>query len=82
MKRGWSFALHFLLSRFEASTVKKALDCRDRGFLAIPVWFLYIPPIVRFLQILNAALNFPIYYIMGTAFRNSLHSLISKLKGR
>eukprot|EP00095_Tigriopus_kingsejongensis_P006395 maker-scaffold117_size339417-snap-gene-2.23 protein:Tk06395 transcript:maker-scaffold117_size339417-snap-gene-2.23-mRNA-1 annotation:"uroporphyrinogen decarboxylase" len=58
---------------FEASTVSKALDCRDKGYLSIPVWFLYIPPVARFLQVLNASLNFPIYYIMGTAFRNSLH---------
>ncbi|XP_059079572.1 uncharacterized protein LOC131877799 isoform X2 [Tigriopus californicus] len=63
---------------FEASTVNKALDCRDKGYLSIPLWFLYIPPIARFLQVLNASLNFPIFYIMGTAFRNALHGLLHR----
>jgi hypothetical protein len=54
------------------------MKCRDKGYLGIPVWFLYLPAIVRFLQVVNAAVNFPIYFLMGTAFRNSFYSMVGK----
>ena len=56
------------------------LKCSELGLLGIPRWFLYITPFVKFLQIFNAAINFPIYYFMGTSFRDTFHAMI-KVKG-
>ena len=36
--------------RFEAFTVNQNLGCRERHMLGMPIWYLYLPPIVRFLQ--------------------------------
>ena len=50
--------------------------CNELGLLGIPTWFMYITPFVKFLQIFNAAINFPIYYFMGTSFRDTFHNMI------
>ena len=52
------------------------LRCNEHGLLGIPFWFLFITPFVKFLQIFNAAINFPIYYFMGTSFRDAFHTMI------
>ena len=54
------------------------MKCREMGYLSIPGWFLYVPPIVRLLQVLNAAMNFPIYFCMGTAFRTAFYNMVGR----
>ncbi len=63
---------------YEASTVNRQMKCRDMQYLSIPGWFLYVPPVVRLLQVFNAAMNFPIYFTMGTAFRTAFYNMIGK----
>ena len=71
----------YILSFFRYEAVRMSNDnpilrCNDSSLLGVPIWFLYITPFVKFLQILNAAINFPIYYFMGTSFRNAFHAMI------
>jgi hypothetical protein len=52
------------------------LDCISRGKLGIPIWFLYINPVVKFLQVMNASVNFPIYFIMGKTFKKAFLKML------
>ena len=54
-------------------STNKIHECAANELLGIPIWFLYLSPLVKFLQLFNAAINFPIYYIMGTTFRDTFH---------
>ena len=62
--------------KLSSGTVNTILLCNNRDLLGIPIWFLYITPLVKFLQVFNAAINFPIYYLMGTSFRDTFHKMI------
>ena len=71
----------YFLSFFRYEAVRMSNDnpilrCNNSSLLGVPIWFLYITPFVKFLQIFNAAINFPIYYFMGTSFRNAFHAMI------
>ena len=62
--------------RMNSGTVNTILICDDHHQLGNPIWFLYIGPLVKFLQVFNASINFPIYYLMGTSFRDTFHGMI------
>ena len=66
---------YFIISRYEAATINQTLMCRTLNFRAVPIWFIYLPEITKLLLVVNAAVNFPIYYFMGTAFRTAMHGL-------
>ena len=50
----------------------------EQGRQGVPVWFLYLLPIIKFLQVLNAAGNFPIYILMGASFRKAFFAMFEK----
>ena len=41
--------------RYEAITADTIQNCNYHKKRAIPIWFLYIPPVVRLLQVRNSA---------------------------
>ena len=69
-----------MTSIYEALTIQSVLTCHDsnKGFLKI--WYLYILSTVQLLQVVNASLNLPIYWCVGTSFKETLCKYLLKLK--
>ena len=63
---------------YEAALSGVIVDCMEQGRQGVPVWFLYLLPIIKFLQVLNAAGNFPIYILMGASFRKAFFAMFEK----
>ena len=61
-----------MTSIYEAITIRSVLKCHDtnRGYLKI--WYLYVLSTVQLLQVVNASLNLPIYWCVGTTFKAAL----------
>ena len=65
---------------YEAITINSVLRCHDnnKGFLKI--WYLYILSLINLLMVVNASLNLPIYWCVGTAFKAALSKYLQVCK--
>jgi len=57
-------------------------SARGRGYLHI--WYLYVQAALQLLQVLNASQNLPIYWFVGSQFKNTAKKYLrwSKESGR
>eukprot|EP00092_Neocalanus_flemingeri_P095536 GFUD01121553.1.p1 GENE.GFUD01121553.1~~GFUD01121553.1.p1 ORF type:complete len:347 (+),score=65.60 GFUD01121553.1:153-1193(+) len=55
-----------ITSIYEGVTIRSVLKCHDTNQGYLKIWYLYILSIIQLLQVVNASLNLPIYWILGT----------------
>ena len=61
-----------MTSIYEGFTIQSVLKCHDTNQGYLKIWYLYILSIVQLLQVVNASLNLPIYWFVGTTFKATL----------
>ena len=61
-----------MTSIYEAFTIKSVLKCHETNKGYLKIWYLYILSTVQLLQVVNASLNLPIYWCVGTTFKAAL----------
>jgi len=57
-------------------------ECQEKGAGYLKIWYLYLLNVVNLLQLMNASLNLPIYWFVGSAFRETLVKEASGLRQR
>ena len=65
-----------MTSIYEGFTIQSVLKCHDTNQGYLKIWYLYILSIVQLLQVVNASLNLPIYWFVGTTFKETLRKYL------
>jgi len=65
---------------FEAVTISSVLICQEKNEGYLKIWYLYLLTVVNLLQVMNASLNLPIYWFVGSSFRETLLKDVESLK--
>eukprot|EP00092_Neocalanus_flemingeri_P018501 GFUD01020026.1.p1 GENE.GFUD01020026.1~~GFUD01020026.1.p1 ORF type:complete len:416 (-),score=82.55 GFUD01020026.1:407-1654(-) len=58
-----------MTSIYEGVTIRSVLKCHDTKQGYLKIWYLYILSTIQLLQVVNASLNFPIYWILGATYK-------------
>ena len=69
-----------MTSIYEAVTIRSVLKCHDTNQGYLKIWYLYVLSTIQLLQVVNASLNLPIYWFVGTTFKAALSKNILKYK--
>ena len=65
-----------MTSIYEAVTIHSVLKCHDANKGYMKIWYLYVQSTVQLLQLINASLNLPIYWCVGTSFKATLRKYL------
>ena len=65
---------------YEAFTINSVLRCHDNNKGYLKIWYLYILSLINLLMVVNASLNLPIYWCVGTTFKATLSKYLQMCK--
>jgi len=65
-----------IISFYEAVTIQSLVRCTEKGKGFFLIWYLYVQAALQLLQVLNSSQNFPIYWSVGTGFKNTFKKQI------
>ena len=78
----YSTNIHFriMTNIYEAITINSVLRCHDNNKGYLKIWYLYILSLINLLMVVNASLNLPIYWCVGTSFKTVLSKYFKMCK--
>ena len=65
---------------YEAITINSVLKCHDNNKGYLKIWYLYILSLINLLMVVNASLNLPIYWCVGTTFKTAFSNYFKVCK--
>jgi len=68
-----------IISVYEAITIQHLMSCTDKGKGYYHIWYLYVQAALQLLQVLNSSQNLPIYWNVGSGFKNTLTKQIKSI---